>query len=81
MELNKLCELCGAPGDEGAVRNAILAAASKVCDDVRIDKAGNVIAFKKGVKTSRVSLPERVNSYPETDQAVLASKPNEMVPL
>lgn len=52
MELNKLCELCGAPGDEGAVRNAILAAASKVCDDVRIDKAGNVIAFKKGVKKS-----------------------------
>lgn len=52
MELNKLCELNGAPGDEGAVRNAILAAASKVCDNVRIDKAGNVIAFKKGVKKS-----------------------------
>ena len=52
MELNKLCELNGAPGDEGAVRNAIMAAASKVCDDVRIDKAGNVIAFKKGVKKS-----------------------------
>ena len=50
MELNKLCELNGAPGDEKAVRDAIMAAASKVCDDVRIDRAGNVIAFKKGTK-------------------------------
>lgn len=50
MELNKLCELNGTSGDEGAVRNAILAAASKLCDDVRIDRAGNVIATKRGVK-------------------------------
>ena len=54
MELKQLCELNGTSGDEGAVRAAILSAASKVCDDVRIDRAGNVIAFKKGVKKTGV---------------------------
>jgi len=48
MELKTLCELNGASGQEGAVRKAILEAARPLCDDIRIDRMGNVIAFKKG---------------------------------
>ena len=48
MELKTLCELNGASGQEGAVRKAILEAAKPLCDSVRIDRMGNVIAYKKG---------------------------------
>lgn len=48
MDLKSLCELNGASGDEGAVRRCILEAAKPLCDSVRIDRMGNVIAFKKG---------------------------------
>ncbi len=48
MELKTLCELNGASGQEGAVRRAILEEAKPLCDDVRVDRMGNVIAFKKG---------------------------------
>ncbi len=48
MELKTLCELNGASGQEGAVRKAVIEAAKPLCDDVRIDRMGNVIAFKKG---------------------------------
>lgn len=48
MELKTLCELNGASGDERAVRNALLKAARPLCDNVKIDRMGNVIAFKKG---------------------------------
>ncbi|MBO4368296.1 MAG: M42 family peptidase [Clostridia bacterium] len=48
MDLKTLCELNGTSGDEGAVRRAILDAARPLCDSVRIDRMGNVIAFKKG---------------------------------
>ncbi|MBQ4074936.1 MAG: M42 family peptidase [Clostridia bacterium] len=48
MDLKTLCELNGASGDEKAVRNALLEAARPLCDSVRIDRMGNVIAFKKG---------------------------------
>lgn len=48
MELKTLCELNGASGDERAVRNALLEAAQPLCDTVKIDRMGNVIAFKKG---------------------------------
>ena len=48
MELKTLCEMNGASGDEGAVRRALLEAARPLCDSVRIDRMGNVIAFKKG---------------------------------
>ena len=53
MELKKLCEMNGASGDEGAVRRALLEAARPLCDRVRIDRMGNVIAFKKGRTGSR----------------------------
>ena len=48
MELKTLCQLNGASGNEGAVRKAILEAVRPLCDDVRIDRMGNVIAHKKG---------------------------------
>ena len=48
MDLKTLCELNGASGDETAVRKAILEAARPLCDSVRVDRMGNVIAFKKG---------------------------------
>ncbi len=48
MELKTLCELNGASGREGNVRRAILEEAKGLCDDVRVDRMGNVIAFKKG---------------------------------
>ncbi len=53
MDLKTLCELNGASGDEGAVRRAILDAARPLCDSVRIDRMGNVIAFQKGRKGDR----------------------------
>ena len=53
MELKTLCELNGVAGDERAVRNAILEAARPLCDQVKIDRMGNVIAFKKGTGGGR----------------------------
>ena len=52
MDLKTLCELNGASGHESAVRRVLLDAARPLCDDVRIDRMGNVIAHKKG-KTGR----------------------------
>lgn len=48
MDLKTLCELNGASGDEQAVRRALMEAAKPLCDCVKIDRMGNVIAFKKG---------------------------------
>ena len=48
MDLKTLCELNGASGDEREVRRALLEAAKPLCDSVRIDRMGSVIAFKKG---------------------------------
>ena len=48
MDLKTLCDMNGASGDEKAVRSALLEAAKPLCDNVKIDRMGNVIAFKKG---------------------------------
>ncbi len=58
MDLKTLCELNGASGDEHAVRKAILTACKLVCDDVHIDKVGNVVAHKPGASegSPRVAL-------------------------
>lgn len=50
MELKTLCELNGVSGNEKAVRNAILEAVKPLCDSVKIDRTGSVIAFKHGRK-------------------------------
>ena len=52
MELKTLCELNGVSGDEGAVRKALMEAANPLCDSVRIDRMGNLLAFKKGTGAS-----------------------------
>ena len=48
MDLKTLCEINAASGNEQALRRAILEAARPLCDDVHIDRMGNVIARKKG---------------------------------
>ncbi len=52
MELKTLCELNGISGDEKEIRKAIMEAAKPLCDSVKIDRMGNVIAFKKGKKSN-----------------------------
>lgn len=49
MDLKTLCEINGASGDEKRVRAALLEAARPLCTSVKIDRMGNVIAFKKGL--------------------------------
>ncbi len=46
----KLCDLNGASGNEGEVRDFILKEISPYCD-ANVDKMGNIIAFKKGDKS------------------------------
>ncbi len=48
MELKTLCELHGLSGNEGAVRKLIMETAGPLCDEVKIDRGGNVICLKKG---------------------------------
>lgn len=51
--LKKLCAPIGVSGDEGAVRALIENEIRPYCDEIRTDKAGNLIAEKKGKKESR----------------------------
>lgn len=49
MELLKqLCEAHGVPGREEAVRTLVVSELEKLCDEIRTDALGNVIALKKG---------------------------------
>ena len=50
MDLKTLCEMNGVSGDEKEIRKAIIEQAKPLCDSVKIDRMGNVIAFKKGKK-------------------------------
>lgn len=50
MDLKTLCELNGPSGNEREVRLAIYEEAAKHCDDVRIDRMGNVLCHKKGTR-------------------------------
>ena len=83
MELKTLCELNGASGDERLVRKAILEAAKKLCDDVQIDRMGNVLAFKKGTdgaKHDKICLSAHMDEVGfiivgATDDGLLRFKP------
>lgn len=46
--LKKLCEAHGVPGREEAVRALVVSELKKLCDEIRTDALGNVIALKKG---------------------------------
>lgn len=51
MELKTLCELHGLSGNETAVRKVIMDTAGPLCDEVKIDRGGNVICIKKGSRS------------------------------
>lgn len=46
--LKKLCEAHGVPGREEAVRALVVLELKGLCDEIRTDALGNVIALKKG---------------------------------
>jgi tetrahedral aminopeptidase len=46
--LARICEAPGAPGFEKVIRSLVLEELKGLCDEVRIDNMGNVIALKKG---------------------------------
>ncbi len=46
--LKKLCEAHGVPGREEAVRELVMSELRGVCDEIRTDALGNVIALKRG---------------------------------
>ena len=48
MDLKTLCERHGLSGNEGAVRKYLMEAARPLCDEVKIDRGGNLICLKKG---------------------------------
>ncbi len=47
-QLSYLTSLFGASGSEGDVRQAIINEIKDYCDDIKVDRLGNVIAFKRG---------------------------------
>jgi len=53
MLLKKLVECWGVSGDEGEIRNFIKGEISSYCDEVKIDRMGNLIAVKKGKRTEK----------------------------
>jgi putative aminopeptidase FrvX len=46
--LKELCEAPGAPGREEAIREIVIRELEPICDEIRIDALGNVIALKRG---------------------------------
>lgn len=54
--LKELTDLFGTSGDEESVRKKIFEVVSEICDDVFIDKTGNVIALKKGKSNDKKCL-------------------------
>ena len=51
---SKLAQIPSAPGREEFLAEEIISEIKPYCDDVRIDRMGNVIAFKKGTGGSRI---------------------------
>ncbi|MBK9638246.1 MAG: M42 family peptidase, partial [Bacteroidetes bacterium] len=52
--LKLICETPGAPGHESKVRDLILKEIKPLCDDVSIDKMGNLTGVKKGQSKMKV---------------------------
>lgn len=53
MLLEKLCNLDGVSGNEGAVREFIKAQITPYADEIKVDSMGNLLAFKKGTNSSK----------------------------
>lgn len=56
MDLKTLTEAFGPSGQEQEVRRLLRSAAQEICDDVSIDRAGNVVCRKKGSDRSKPSV-------------------------
>lgn len=56
MLIEKLTNLNGVSGDEGAVRNFIRNEIEKYADEITVDTIGNLIALKKGDSSKKVML-------------------------
>ncbi len=61
MELNisllkEICEVAGAPGHEGRVREIVLREIKDHCESISIDKMGNVTAFRKGKQSKKIMI-------------------------
>ena len=56
----RLSDLPGVPGQEDAVRDFVLKELDGLCDSVRVDALGNVIAYRKAAKAKKGQNPERV---------------------
>lgn len=54
--LKEICEVAGAPGHEGRVREIVLREIKDHCDNISIDKMGNVTAFRKGKQSKKVMI-------------------------
>lgn len=55
-ELSYLTSLFGASGSEGDVRQAIINEIRPYCDNIDVDKLGNIIAFKRGAMEAPFSM-------------------------
>lgn len=51
--LKKLCNAFGPSGCEDEVREIVLKEITPFCDSVKVDKMGNIIAFKKGKSSNK----------------------------
>ncbi len=51
--LKELCTAPGAPGREERIREIVIRELEPICDEIRIDAMGNVIALKKGSQGGR----------------------------
>lgn len=54
--LKEICEVAGAPGFEGRVRELVLREIRPLCDEISIDKMGNVTALKRGRDRKKVMI-------------------------
>ncbi len=52
--LSEICKTPGAPGFEQKIRAQVLEIVTPLCDEVRVDAMGNVIALKKGKESKKV---------------------------
>jgi putative aminopeptidase FrvX len=52
--LKEICEVAGAPGHEGRVREIVLREIKDHCESISIDNMGNVTAFRKGKQSKKI---------------------------
>ncbi len=52
--LKEICEIAGAPGHEGRVRELVLREITPLVDSISVDNMGNVTAVKKGASNKKV---------------------------